>query len=369
MDNYHSKLKQRYTAKLRVLEGQLPYYCTQYFNAKSHVLEKQSAFAYAVDFKVFFEFLKLHFPEYEEMAIKDIPLSAFESISSHDMNAYIAFLEDYELDGDHRHNGENGIQRKLSSVKSLCRYLFKEEMIAKNPAELVEMPKQHKKDILILKDSEISRLFYVIENEIGMTQFQAEYNKKCINRDYAIMMMFLGTGMRISELVGLDLRDIDFTENLAHIIRKGGNEQYVFFSQQVADALRQYLGLGIYTGSKGTRAAFGVEEDEQALFVSIQKRRLSVRAVQKLVAKYSNLAFDSVNSDRKNINQKNKLHAHLFRKTYGTNLYLDTKDIKLVQDTLGHNSITTTEKHYVKDSKEHRKLAARDVLQNPNIKG
>lgn len=355
MENYHSKLNQRYIAKLRVLELQLPQYCTHYFNAKNLAFEKQTEFAYAVDFKVFFEFIKAYMPEYQKTSIRDIPVTVFNKLSEDDVKAYTSFLENYKVGTDYRANGENGIQRKLSSLKSLCRYLLKKGMINKNPIELVDMPKIHKKAILTLTDREITKLFNTIENETGMTDHQAKYNKKCISRDYAIMMLFLGTGMRISELAGLDVSDVDLKEKTVHIIRKGGNEQHLYISDQVNEALKRYLGFGMYKYEPDTRYSFEPDPEETALFLSKRKKRLSVRAIQALIEKYSILIYGKGKNG-------NKLHAHLFRKTYGTNLYLDEGDIKLVADTLGHSSISTTARHYVASSEEHRRKAARDVI-------
>ncbi len=356
-ENYHSKLNQRYTVKLRILEGELPYYCTQYFNSKTYTMEKQSAFAYATDFKIFFEFIRQHFDEYNKTPIRAIPATIFNTLTSNDMNAYTAYL------GNDRKNGENGIQRKVASIKSLCKYLLREKLIERNPADSIERPKLHKKEIKTLSDRDMSILLSVIENETGMKQYQARHNKKCVLRDYAIMMLFLGTGLRISELVGLDVDDIEFAkdnESTAHVTRKGGNVQYVFFSDQVAEALKRYLGYGRYKGLVGTRETFGADPEERALFLSRKKQRLAVRSVQQLIDKYSTLTFGKKSNK--------KLHAHLFRKTYGSKLYNDTNDIKLVQDTLGHSSITTTVEHYVISSKEHRKRAAIDVVEPTTIR-
>ncbi len=355
---YHSKLDQRYTARLRTLEKELPYFCTQYFNAKSQVIEKQSAYAYALDIRIFFRYLKQSMPELYDTELKDIPVSLLDNLTSHDIDAYLSYLEENDEYANSK-NEESGKTRKLASIKSLFKYLLRQGMITRNPAELVEMPKMHKHDIKILTDEEIERLLDVIENETGMKGHQKKINEYCCYRDYAIMMLFLGTGMRISELAGLDLSDISFKDNSAKIIRKGGNEQYIYFDEQIAEALKKYLrGDSVI---KGTRAAFKPDKTEQALFISRKRKRLSTRSIQELVSKYSMLAFGEVKEDGK-IHDEKKLHAHLFRKTYGTKLYLDTNDIKLVQDTLGHSSISTTEKHYVVSSEEHKKRAARPVL-------
>lgn len=350
MENYHNKLNQRYTVKLRVLEKELPYFCTQFFNAKAQVLEKQSEFAYAIDFKIFFNFLKDHLPELSDTSTRDIQPDVFNNLTSHDIDAFLEYLDSYDGENGIRHNSESGKSRKLSSIKSLCKYLVRVNMINRNPAELVDMPKQHRKDIIIMTDKQKKQLLNTVEYRLGMSEAQEKLNKHCSKRDYAIMMLFLGTGMRISELVGLNVTDINFENNTARVVRKGGGTQRVYFSNQVATAIKDYL----YSTGTGSRSELTEDPKEQALFISLKRRRLSVRAIQKLVEKYSDIAFGE--------DSEVKLHPHMFRKTYGTELYLETNDIKLVQDQLGHTNISTTEKHYVTSTEEHKKLAAIDVI-------
>lgn len=351
-NTYHSKLDQRYIRKLRVLENELPYYCTHYFNATGHVLSPQTEYGYAVDFKVFYDFIKQHLDEYEETAIKNIPADIFNQLTSHDIDAYMAYLESYTYLGVERKNSSTGKQRKLASINSLCKYLIKENLIYKNPADTVYRPKAEAVDFKPLSDKDIALLFKTIYEEEGMTDYQKKINQWCKKRDYAIMMLFLGTGMRISELVGLDIDDLDFHDNTAQLIRKGGKKQHVYFTEQIAKALKDYIGDG--SEAQGTRNALVEDDSEPALFLSLHKNRISVRTVQQLIEKYCALAYGE--------KDKHKIHAHLFRKTYGTKLYQTKKDIKLVQDTLGHSSISTTEKHYVKSSEEYKKQAAMDVL-------
>ena len=165
-------------------------------------------------------------------------------------------------------------------------------------------------------------------------------------------MLLLGTGIRVSELVGLNIEDVDFKNNIINIIRKGGKEGHVYFSKQVREALLKYYSPSIV--KVGTRDGFNPPPEERAFFVSRKKTRLSVRAVEKIIEKYKYLAFGE--------DYQKKVTPHMMRRTYGTELYLQTGDIKLVSDTLGHESISTTQTYYAATSEEKKRSAAIDVL-------
>ena len=158
----------------------------------------------------------------------------------------------------------------------------------------------------------------------------------------ALLMLLLGTGIRVSECVGLDLNDVDFKNNGIKIHRKGGAEVMVYFSQEVRDSLDEYLEERQLVTPKAGH--------ENALFLSLQNRRITVRAVENLVKKYASLVT----------NVKN-ITPHKLRSTYGTNLYRETGDIYLVADVLGHKDVNTTRKHYAAIEDDRRREAAQYV--------
>ena len=141
------------------------------------------------------------------------------------------------------------------------------------------------------------------------------------------MTLLLGTGIRVSECVGLDITDVDFRNNGIKVHRKGGAEVVVYFGDEVRTALLNYL------EERNTIEA--VEGSTNALFLSLQKKRIGVRAVENLVKKYSKL-----------ITTMKNITPHKLRSTYGTSLYRETGDIYLVADVLGHKDVNTTKKHY-----------------------
>ena len=168
-------------------------------------------------------------------------------------------------------------------------------------------------------------------------------------RDTAILTLFLGTGIRISELVGLNNESIDFSTNSFLITRKGGNQAVLYFSEEVGDALAAYLAQK----EEDPR----VPAEEHALFLSMQYRRITVRAVENLVKKYA-----------KTVSPLKKITPHKLRSTYGTSLYRETGDIYIVADVLGHKDVNTTRKHYAAITEDHRKSVASAVHLRGNKK-
>ena len=175
-----------------------------------------------------------------------------------------------------------------------------------------------------------------------MTKSQQNFHAKTKVRDMAILTLLLGTGIRVSECVGIDINDIDFKNSGIKIRRKGGNETVVYFGEEVEEALLNYI--------EERKLIVPVGGDENALFLSLQKRRIGVRAVENLVKKYASL-----------VTNLKKITPHKLRSTYGTSLYRETGDIYLVADVLGHKDVNTTKKHYDAIEDERRKKARNAV--------
>ena len=142
--------------------------------------------------------------------------------------------------------------------------------------------------------------------------------------------------------MGINIDDINFSENEFSIIRKGGNQDILVFGDEARAALLNYM-----LEREQMNAAEGHEE---ALFLSLQSKRLTVRAVENLVKKYAAI-----------VTPQKRISPHKLRSTYGTNLYRETGDIYLVADVLGHKDVNTTRKHYAAVSEDRRRLAAKVV--------
>ena len=159
----------------------------------------------------------------------------------------------------------------------------------------------------------------------------------------ALLTLMLGTGIRVSECVGVNIDDLDFHLNAVLVTRKGGNQVILYFPQEVADALKAYL--------EERKLIQTDKANENALFLSLQKKRMTQRAVQIMVKKYCAIA----------VPLKKRMSPHKLRSTYATRLYHETEDIYLVADALGHSDVNTTRKHYAAMSDQRRREAARNV--------
>jgi len=220
-------------------------------------------------------------------------------------------------------------------------------MIEVDNSAKVPTPKLHDKEIIRLNASEVSQLIGVAESGQGLTRHASGYHNKTKIRDTAILTLFLGTGIRISELVGLDNDSFDFSVNSFLVTRKGGNQAILYFSDEVKYALQEYIA----EKSNDPR----VPKDEPAFFLSMQYKRINVRSVEILVKKYSRI-----------VSPLKKITPHKLRSTYGTRLYNATGDIYVVADVLGHRDVNTTKKHYAAITEENRKLVKDKVTLRGN---
>ncbi len=257
---------------------------------------------------------------------------------------YTDFLSYYEYNGKIYTNENKGKARKLSSVRAMFRYFYNKEYLPSDVSAKISMPKIRDKEIIKLESDEVEDILNVAENgSSSLTKHQEAYHEMTHLRDTALLTLFLGTGIRISECVGLNVNDIDFNINGFTITRKGGARVILYFSDEVASALKAYL--------KEREANKSVPKDEQALFLSIQNKRLSVRAIQNIVQKYSRI-----------VTPLKKISPHKLRSTYGTSLYRETGDIYVVAEVLGHRDVNTTKKHYAAMSDDIRRAAAKKVV-------
>ena len=204
------------------------------------------------------------------------------------------------------------------------------------------MPKLHEKEIIRLEIDEVAKLLDEVEEGDKLSEKQKLYHERTKVRDLAMMSLLLGTGIRVSECVGLNINDIDLDTCGARVYRKGGKESVIYFSDEVRDVLEDYL--------DEREMIDAVPGNEDALFLSMQRKRINVRSVENLVKKYAKL-----------VTPLKKITPHKLRSTYGTSLYRETGDIYLVASVLGHNDVNTTRKHYAAQEEERRRSARNGV--------
>lgn len=329
--------------RLRSIISDLPDFCRELFIGIEPTTSVKTRIAYAYDLSIFFNYIITNINDFSSLSMKTFTLDHLARIDSTTIEMYLDYLSYYAKENEHatvfHHNSNTGKARKLASLRTLFNYFFKKKKLSLNPALLVDMPKIHEKPIIHLEVDEVVKLLDLVETGEGLTETQKRYHRFTKTRDVAILILLLGTGIRVSECVGLNLSDINFEVNGFKILRKGGNEVILYFGEEVRTSLLNYI---------DERTKIGCNED--ALFLSMQKKRISSRAVQILVKKYSSL-----------VTNLKKISPHKLRSTFGTNLYRETGDIYIVADVLGHKDVNTTKKHYAAISDDQRRRAAKIV--------
>lgn len=341
---YHEQEDRKIYFRLRELLKELPDFCRTFFRGIEPQTQSRTRLAYAYDLTVFFNFLINENPAYRSFSPSDFKLDVLDKLTSQDIEEYMEYLK-YRPDAGTDNeivNKEGGIKRKISSLKSFYNYFYSAGLIETNPAAKVRLPKIHEKEIIRLEYDEVAKLLDEADSGDKLSKKQQDFHKKTRKRDLALLSLLLGTGMRISECVGIDINDIDLEETAVNIHRKGGKEETVYFSDEVARALKDYY--------EERRTIMTEAGSEEAFFLSLQNKRLSVRSAENLVKKYAQIA-----APLKHIT------PHKLRSTYGTNLYRETGDIYLVADVLGHSDVNTTKKHYAAIDENKRRSARKAV--------
>lgn len=268
---------------------------------------------YYFDLRTFLRFMKKRFKlvadvEFEEIAIEDIDLDFIKRIGIQDLHAYISYVD------KSRDNGNRTKSRKVSSIRSFFNYLtLRVNLLDYNPAEGLESPKSESRHPSYLTLNEAENLLNVVqENKID------EYRI----RDYAIIMLFLNCGLRLSELASIDLDSIKNKDTLS-IIGKGNKERTVFLNEACIEAINNYLAIRPVETN-----------DKKAMFISKRKNRMSNRAIQHMIDRYLEKAGldTSIYS------------THKLRHTAATLMYkYGNVDIRALQEILGHSSVATTQ--------------------------
>ena len=320
----------------RLLNEDLPAFCFDYFVAIESQTSSLTRLNYAHDLKIFFYYMQERIYRGKKQ-IRDFTLADLEAVTNTDIEYFLGFLTHYKYSGRDHYCNERAKARKLSSVRAMFKHFFNKGLISVDNSAKVATPKLHEKPIIRLEQNEVYNIIDTVESGTGLSPHQLAYHEKNKVRDSAILMLFLGTGIRISELVGLNNEDLNFDNNSFIVTRKGGNKSILYFDKDVAAALMRYI------DQKDEQQRQSLE-DVNALFLSNKNKRITVRAIENLVQKYAKI-----------VSPLKKISPHKLRSTYGTQLYKATGDIYIVADILGHKDVNTTRKHYAAISDDNRR--------------
>ena len=279
---YHEHTDIENTLRLRQVLATLPPFCKDYFRAIDATTTAKTRISYAYDIRIFFQFLLETNPSLKDKSMTDLTVQILDQVKAVDLEEYQEYLKVYQNHNADKleTNGERGLKRKVSALRSFYAYYYKREMIETNPSVLVDVPKIHEKSIIRLDTDEVALLLDHIEHAgDSLTGQKRVFWEKTKERDLAIVTLLLGTGIRVSECVGLDIEDVDFKNNGIKVTRKGGNEMVVYFGPEVEKALKAYLEV--------RENITPLSGHEHALFYSAQRKRIGVQAIENLVKKYA----------------------------------------------------------------------------------
>ena len=338
MSNYVFERNRKCMDLLSKNLNKMPDYCLDFFLAIENYTSPLTRLNYSQDLTIFFDYLSknvFHKP------INEISFADLNTLKTKDLELYVSYLSYYEFNGKTYHNGEKSKARKIASLRSFFKYNFKRDNLTTDVASKIDTPKIHTKEITRLEVDEVCKLINEADSPYHLSKMQQAFNKHTRTRDVAMLSLFLGTGIRVSECVGINLNDVDFNNNSFKVTRKGGNQVILYFSDEIKNSLEDWI---------KDRAKLMEGLNENALFVSLQKKRITTRAVENIVKKYSKIA-----------SPLKKISPHKLRSTYGTNLYRETGDIYVVAEVLGHKDVNTTKKHYAAMSEDIRRSVANKV--------
>lgn len=345
-DDYYIQLKLDALEKLGKAMNCLPDFLREYFLGIETRTSPLTRLNYGMDLCIFFDYISLKY----SVPVKEMTYKILDTITAFDIEQFLSYLTSFDYNGEHHTCDEKAKARKLASIRSMYKYYFNKNLIVANTASKVATPKLHDKEIIRLENNEIKQLLFTAETGAGMTKHQLAYQKSTQIRDVALLSLFLGTGIRISELVGLNVNDVFLDDNSFIVTRKGGNRTILYYTDEVKNDLERWISFRSQIP--------GLSKDEPALFISMKLRRISLRAVQDLVKKYAKI-----------VSPLKHITPHKLRSTFGTKLYRETGDIYVVADYLGHKDINTTKRHYAAMSEDIRKRAIKTInLKNDDEK-
>ena len=295
---------------------------------------------YNYDLALFLKFMKIHFhltneTNFDEIQIRDFQIETLKKITLDDIHSFIYYL------AIQNNNKPSTRARKISTIRIFFKYLTQKEKIFEvNPAQNLETPKQDRRLPKYLSLEESEKLLNITANE----------ESKFKERDFAILTLFLNCGLRLSELIGINIKDISFSDCKLNVIGKGNKERAIYLNNACIKSINSYLEVRPKEGIKHDS-----KNSDKALFLSERRERISNRTVQYIVDReLSRAGLDT-----------RKYSVHKLRHTAATLMYkYGQVDIRALQELLGHKSISTTEIYTHVDNEQIRNAVNKNPLAN-----
>jgi len=341
MSNYKKEHFKELNEKSKIIIAGLPEACKDFFVAMEDSISKNTKLSYATQLKIFFSYMVENNSYLKTKGMRNISLDDINMIKPKDIEQFLYDLE--EFTGAKKEIAVSTKNHYIATLSSFFKYLYSHEYIDHDPVSAVRRKKNKKKRVVYLDDNErkefIDTVSTVPKSRSG--HISAKKTRDTI-RNTAIVKLFLSTGIRVSELVGLDVNDINWNEHSITVDRKGGDrDPDVFYSDEAEIALKDYMTV---------RDEYKHDEKEPALFLSSKTAsRMSVRGIQNMVEKIAKTADIG--------EKKDKLSVHKLRSSFAAHrLANNGQDLMDVKNALNHESIEST-MHYVpsKTREERRK--------------
>ena len=330
-DNIVEKENQIYLECERI-EEELPRFLRQYFVYLKGNILPMSRLAYLRDVRFFFNYLINETDLTKAQSAKDITISEIDNIRASDINLFIDYCRKYTVDeGDSivvYENSNKTLARKKSSISVLFKQLYRDGLIKENITDgfdPIRVPKPGEKEIKALQDDEVMIMLDAVTTGSHLTEHEKKYWEKTKLRDKAILVLFLTYGLRLSELEQLNISSFNFSRGDFKIYRKRGKESTMPINRSVEIVVKDYI-----DNERNPEA-----EDEEALFLSLQGKRITSRAIRDLVKKYTSIALST--------SRKDGYSPHKLRATAATSLIGRGNSIYDVQALLDHEQVTTTQ--------------------------
>lgn len=345
------KKEQEIFDKCTEIEKELPPFMNGFFAYLRGSVLPMTRLAYLQDIKFFCDYL-LDSCMFSAENVRDLTAENFEKLRARDINIFLDYARRYRKEREHSiyiyENDNRSLARKKSSLSVLFKYLFRDEILTKNITDgldPIRVPKPSEREIKALTDEEVISMLDTVSNGTGMTEKQRQYWNKTKKRDKAILILFVTYGLRLSELQQLNVDSFNFERGEFKIYRKRGKESIMPINNSCEIVVKEYL------EQERPDSDTLDEEHKDALFLSLQGRRMTERQIRELVKKYTSFALKT--------SQKGGYSPHKLRATAATSLIGRGEDIYDVQVLLDHENVTTTQLYA-----KHKENIKRDLVNN-----
>lgn len=320
--------KNTYAEKTNKILETLPEYCQDFIYGKGTETAYSTMYEYSKDISYFLDWIILNHKDFDELKKENISISDLDNITSDDINNFLVTLG--------KNLEKKTLARKKATLSVLFSYLCEKKGLKKNPIAGSSKVKLEEKELVYLTDDEQKAFLDCVYHGTGMTNRQLKHHEHYKLRDYVLYSLLLDTGLRVSELTGISIKDVDIEEFSVCVLRKGGKVETVYYSDLVAELLDMLV---------SKRKAEGALEKDP-LFVSSSGERISVRMVEVMTKKYAMLSVPK---------KADKISPHKMRSSFAMTLYRKSdNNLLLVQKRLSHKNITTTN-IYAKAAKDEIK--------------